>query len=143
MRAVDSPKKWMNEFVLFAVISKKADRTNSFICSFFGRIYGAPICFRFYLTFSTQDFWRGQNIFVYVLQKKIFTLYSNSDRHTSELESVVVSPLNSPPIDETQIHLTLHYFTSSSLIFTHWYNFKFLNSVLSKCSRVITYNKFG
>ena len=23
--------------------------------SFFGRIYGAPICFRFYLTFSRQD----------------------------------------------------------------------------------------
>ena len=24
--------------------------------SFFGRIYGAPICFRFYLTFTTNTF---------------------------------------------------------------------------------------
>ena len=33
--AVDSPKKRMNEFVLFAVKSKKANKTNLFVC-FFG-----------------------------------------------------------------------------------------------------------
>ena len=46
--AVDSPKKWKNEFVLFTVKSKQT----KFLSSFFGRIYSTPICFRFYLTFS-------------------------------------------------------------------------------------------
>ena len=27
-RAIDSPKKWMDEFVLFAVKSKKANKSN-------------------------------------------------------------------------------------------------------------------
>ena len=31
------------------VMAKKTE----FVCSFFGRIYGAPICFWFYLTFSS------------------------------------------------------------------------------------------
>ena len=31
MRAVDSPKKWTDEFDLFAVKSKKANKTNSFV----------------------------------------------------------------------------------------------------------------
>ena len=31
-RAVDSPKKRTNEFVLFAVKSIKADKTNSLVC---------------------------------------------------------------------------------------------------------------
>ena len=48
-RAVDSSNKRSNEFVFYAVKSKK---TNSFVRSVFGRIYGAPICLRFYLTFS-------------------------------------------------------------------------------------------
>jgi hypothetical protein len=34
-RAIDSPRKQTNEFVLIAVISKKAHKTNSFVC-FFG-----------------------------------------------------------------------------------------------------------
>ena len=38
-RAVDSPKKRMDEFDLFAVQIK-------FVSLFFGRVYGAPICFR-------------------------------------------------------------------------------------------------
>jgi hypothetical protein len=50
-RALDSPKKRTNEFVLFAVKSKKSKQPK-FVRSFFGRIYGAPICFRVYLTFS-------------------------------------------------------------------------------------------
>ena len=51
-RAVDSPKKRMNEFGFFAVKSKKAKK-NKFVHSFFGRIYGTPICLQFYLTFSS------------------------------------------------------------------------------------------
>ena len=31
-RDIDSPKKRTNEFVLFAVISKQATKTNSFVC---------------------------------------------------------------------------------------------------------------
>jgi hypothetical protein len=49
--AVDSPRKQTNKFVFFAVKSKKSNK-NKFICSFFGRICGVPICFWFYLTFS-------------------------------------------------------------------------------------------
>ena len=43
-------RKTKNEFVLFTVKSKKAN--NNFVrLVFFGRIYGTPICFWFYLTF--------------------------------------------------------------------------------------------
>ena len=44
-RALDSSKKQTDEFDLFAVKSKKS-KQNKFVRSFFGRIYGAPICFR-------------------------------------------------------------------------------------------------
>ena len=40
-RAVDSPKKQTNEFVLFAFLLFMANKTNFFV-RFFGRIYGAP-----------------------------------------------------------------------------------------------------
>ena len=49
--AVDSPKKWTNKFVLFAVKSKKANKTNSFIPFFGGNLLHTD-CFRFYLTFT-------------------------------------------------------------------------------------------
>ena len=53
MRAVDSPKKRTNEFVCFLPWkAKKQKKTNLFVRSFFVRIYGSPICLRFYLTFS-------------------------------------------------------------------------------------------
>jgi hypothetical protein len=47
----------MNEFVLFAVKSKKVNKTNLFVCLFFGIIYGVQICFWFYLTFNSQCYW--------------------------------------------------------------------------------------
>ena len=40
-RAVDSPKKQTNEFVLFAFLLFTANKTNSFF-RFLGRIYGTP-----------------------------------------------------------------------------------------------------
>ena len=47
-RAVDFSKNQTNKFDLFALKSKKANKTNlSVICPFvFMRIYGNPICFR-------------------------------------------------------------------------------------------------
>ena len=45
---LDSPKKQTNELGFFAFHGKKT----KFVSSFFGRIQGAPVCFRFYLTFS-------------------------------------------------------------------------------------------
>ena len=51
MRAVDSPKNWTNKFGFFPWRVKK----NSFVRSFFGRIYVAPICLRFYLTKVSGD----------------------------------------------------------------------------------------
>jgi hypothetical protein len=45
-RSVDSPKKQTNDFFLLFMAKK-----NKFVRSFFGRIYGAKICLRFYLTF--------------------------------------------------------------------------------------------
>ena len=55
-RAVDSPTKRTNEFGFFAVKSKKQKKKTEFVRLFFGRIYGAPICLRFYLTFSCHEF---------------------------------------------------------------------------------------
>jgi hypothetical protein len=49
-------QKRTSEFVLIAVKSKIANKTNSFVCLFFGRIYNAPICFWFYLTFMLAGF---------------------------------------------------------------------------------------
>ena len=43
-RAIDSPKKRTDEFDLFAMTSKKANKTISSV-HFLG-IYGAPICFQ-------------------------------------------------------------------------------------------------
>ena len=40
---------------LFAAKGKKLKKPN-FLHSFFGRIYGLPICLQFYLTFSTTNF---------------------------------------------------------------------------------------
>ena len=37
-------------------VCREKQKQNKFIRSFFGRIYGAPICFRFYLTFSFGTF---------------------------------------------------------------------------------------
>ena len=39
-RAVESPIKWMNEFVLFAFLLSQ--QTKQILCSFFGRLNGAP-----------------------------------------------------------------------------------------------------
>ena len=46
---LDSPKKRTNDLFF---LKKTPDM---FVC-FFGRIYGAPICLRFYLTFNQTDF---------------------------------------------------------------------------------------
>jgi hypothetical protein len=61
LRAVDSPKKRMNEFGFFAVNSKKPKKTYKFGCSFFGRICGAPICFQFYLTFRQDTYLKNDS----------------------------------------------------------------------------------
>ena len=43
--AIDSPKKRMDEFDLFAVKSKKANKTNSSVHFLGESMYGVPICF--------------------------------------------------------------------------------------------------
>ena len=40
------------KLICFVYREKQKSKQNKFVCSFFGRIYGAPICFRFYLTFT-------------------------------------------------------------------------------------------
>jgi hypothetical protein len=44
-RAIDSPKKRMDELVLFAFLLFVHGKQIKFVRSFFGRIYYAPICF--------------------------------------------------------------------------------------------------
>ena len=63
MSVIDSPKKRTNEFVFvfFALKSRKAKKTNKFVHSFFGRIYSAPICFWYYLTFRDHPFKKSAN----------------------------------------------------------------------------------
>ena len=51
LRAVDSPKKRTNKFVLFAFLLFMAKNPNSFVC-FFGESMARPNCFWFYLTFT-------------------------------------------------------------------------------------------
>ena len=41
-----------NKQICFGCREKQTSKQNKFICLFFGRIYGMPICFQFYLTFS-------------------------------------------------------------------------------------------
>ena len=43
---------WLRRLNLFCLPWKAKSKQNKFICLFFGRIYGAPICFWFYLTFK-------------------------------------------------------------------------------------------
>ena len=56
-RAIDSPKKQTDEFVLFAFLLFKANKSNLSV-RFLGGIYGAPICFSVlsYLYLVTLDF---------------------------------------------------------------------------------------
>ena len=56
LRAVDSPKKLIIEFVVvFVVKSKKVKKTQQIRSFVFGRIYGTSICLRFHLTFTIFD----------------------------------------------------------------------------------------
>ena len=56
-----TPKAWLvrhrfskktNKWICFVCCEKQKSKQNKFVCSFFERIYSAPICFCFYLTFS-------------------------------------------------------------------------------------------
>ena len=51
--AKDSPKKRMDEFVLFAFLLLTVNKSNSSVC-FLGESTVCQSGFRFYLTFSTQ-----------------------------------------------------------------------------------------
>ena len=55
LRAVDSPKKRTNKFVLFAFLLFTANKTNSFV-RFLGESTARQFCFRFYLTFTRLQF---------------------------------------------------------------------------------------
>ena len=61
-RAIDSPKKRTKEFVCFFAAKsnkQKTNKTNLFVRPFFRRIYGEPICLRFYLIFSDLKFFEN------------------------------------------------------------------------------------
>ena len=51
-RAVDSPKKGVNEFILFAFLLFTTNKSNLFVRSFLGESMARQSCFWFYLTFS-------------------------------------------------------------------------------------------
>ena len=42
----------MNKWIWFFCREEERSKKTKFVCSFFGRIYGVPICLRLYLTFS-------------------------------------------------------------------------------------------
>ena len=50
-RAIDSPKKQMDKFVLFAFLLFTANKSNSSVC-FLGESTARQSAFQFYLTFS-------------------------------------------------------------------------------------------
>ena len=61
----------MNEQICFVCREKQKSKQNKFVCSFFGRIYGAPICIRFYLTINKVNTYLSLT-----LHCKYFYLYS-------------------------------------------------------------------
>ena len=60
----------MNERICFVCCEKQKSKQNKFVCPFLGKIYGASICFRFYLTFRV-------NFRVFVLFKFEFEWFAN------------------------------------------------------------------
>ena len=54
-RAIDTPKKRMDEFVLFAFLLFTANKSNSSVC-FLGESMARQSVLRFYLTFSDLFF---------------------------------------------------------------------------------------
>ena len=56
MHVVDSPKKWINEFVLFLFLLFTANKSNLFV-HFLGESTASQFCFWFYLTFTTCRHW--------------------------------------------------------------------------------------
>ena len=59
-----------NKRIYFVCCEKQKSKQNKFVCPFLGRIYGASICFRFYLTFRV-------NFRVFVLFKFEFEWFAN------------------------------------------------------------------
>jgi hypothetical protein len=53
-RAIESPKKRTDEFILFAFLLFTASKSNSFIC-FLGESTACQSAFRFYLSFSDRQ----------------------------------------------------------------------------------------
>ena len=45
-----------NKWICFVCRGKQKSKQNKFVCLFFGRIYGAPIFFWFYLTFNAYHY---------------------------------------------------------------------------------------
>ena len=55
-----------NQRISFVCCEKQKSKQNKFVCSFFGRTYSAPICFRFYVTSNNPS----------VLKEKVLLLFS-------------------------------------------------------------------
>ena len=85
-----SPKKQTEEFVLFAFLLKQI----KFVCSFFRRIYGLPICFRFYLTFRMHQ---RENQMVVTLIYGLILPMAGRNRVNEKWEFVMLSTVQGVP----------------------------------------------
>ena len=114
MRSIDSPKKWMI-FIFFCFLTLHGQKTK-FVRSFFGRIYGALICLRFYLTFSKQCSFLGQDEFKkkYDASSCLFYLYLHSNWWPSCIIEIAKSHLEGKLSNDTWESVALH------RIFVQW-----------------------
>ena len=67
-RTVDSPKKQTNKFVFLLWRVKKQKKKS--LVHFLGRIYGAPICLQFYLTFKEPGGQKYKKNHLFLVQMK-------------------------------------------------------------------------
>ena len=65
-----------NEWICFVCHEKQKSKQKKFICSFFGRIYGAPICFWFYLTSRRTSSTILVTLFLYFNLKKMQKMFA-------------------------------------------------------------------
>ena len=92
--------------------SKKANKTNSSVCSFLGKIYGTPICFRNYLTFTDTSLRDLCIMTLFIL----LTCNCSATKHTMYLPFALVSCKNEwTSTDKLPKYLPLFPFQNSRL----------------------------
>ena len=114
----------------FAVKSKKSKKISRFVCSFFGRISGAPICLRFYLTFTVS----GKTEFEECLLESGFLLTKDICLPSNYKTIAVVNKVVKPIVRLSSLIELNKKFTSLSAIFDIYFIWKDDNLIANASS---------